>query len=100
MLGHINNVEYYLYFETTLLTQAGFDWRINSVIPLVVENHCNFRRPLIPTDHVDGGARVDQVGRSSVTYRLALFMPTDETPSAHGCCVHVLVDRKSERPVN
>ena len=102
MLGHINNVEYYRFFETTLLTlltRAGLDWRVDSVIPFAVENHCNFRRPLTPANHLDGCIRIGQVGHSSVTYELALFMLVDENPSAHGYFVHVFVDRITQRPV-
>ena len=101
-LGHLNNVEYYRYFETTLLTlltRAGLDWKADPVIPFAVENHCNFRRPLIPADYLDGGVRIGRIGRSSVTYELAIFMSGDKTPSAHGYFVHVFVDRKSELPV-
>ena len=102
LLGHINNVEYYRFFETTLLTlltRAGLDWRIDPAIPFAVENHCNFRRPLTPANHLDGCIRIGQIGRSSVTYELALFMLVDENPSAHGYFVHVFVDRITQRPV-
>ena len=42
MLGHVNNVEYYRYFEIIVLTslaRAGLDWRQDSIIPFTVENH-------------------------------------------------------------
>jgi acyl-CoA thioester hydrolase len=57
MLGHINNVEYYRYFEIIVLTslaRAGLNWRQDSIIPFTVENHCCFRRPLMPVDTMDG----------------------------------------------
>ena len=102
MLGHVNNVEYYRYFEIVVLTslaRAGLDWRQDSIIPFTVENHCCFRRPLMPVDTMDGCFRIAQIGRSSATYELGLFMPNDETPSAYGYFIHVFVDRHTEKPV-
>ena len=100
MLGHVNNVEYYRYFEIIVLTslaRAGLDWRQDSIIPFTVENHCCFRRPLMPVDTMDGCFRIARIGRSSATYELGLFMPNDETPSAYGYFIHVFVDRHTER---
>ena len=102
MLGHVNNVEYYRYFEIIVLTslaRAGLDWRQDRIIPFTVENHCCFRRPLMPVDTMDGGFRITRIGRSSATYELSLFMPNDETPSAYGYFIHVFVDRHTEKPV-
>ena len=102
MLGHVNNVEYYRYFEIIVLTslaRAGLDWRQDSIIPFTVENHCCFRRPLMPADSLDGCFRITRIGRSSATYELSLFMPNDETPSAYGYFIHVFVDRHTEKPV-
>ena len=101
MLGHVNNVEYYRYFEIIVLTslaRAGLDWRQDSIIPFTVENHCCFRRPLMPADSLDGCFRITRIGRSSATYELGLFMPNDETPSAYGYFIHVFVDRHTEKP--
>ena len=102
MLGHVNNVEYYRYFEIIVLTslaRAGLDWRQDSIIPFTIENHCCFRRPLMPVDTMDGCFRITRIGRSSATYELGLFMPNDETPSAYGYFIHVFVDRHTEKPV-
>lgn len=101
MLGHVNNVEYYRYFEIIVLTslaRAGLNWRQDSIIPFTVENHCCFRRPLMPVDTMDGCFRIARISRSSATYELGLFMPNDETPSAYGYFIHVFVDRHTERP--
>ena len=102
MLGHVNNVEYYRYFEIIVLTslaRAGLDWRQDTIIPFTVENHCCVCRPLMPVDAKDGCFRIARIGRSSATYELGLFMPNDETPSAYGYYIHVFVDRHTEKPV-
>ena len=92
MLGHVNNVEYYRYFEIIVLTslaRAGLNWRQDSIIPFTVENHCCFRRPLMPVATMDGCFRIARISRSSATYELGLFMPNDETP----VCVWILYSR-------
>lgn len=101
MLGHVNNVQYYRYFEIVvlrLLANSGLDWFRDPVIPFAVENLCRFRRPLGVTDSVEAGIRVARIGRSSATYEIALFMPGNDQPSAYGHFVHVFVDRATERP--
>ena len=76
MLGHLNNVEYYRYFEFTILNfleSTPLDWVEDSVIPFVVESRCFFRKP-IPYKHtVNAGMRVARIGTSSVHFELALF---------------------------
>lgn len=102
MLRHVNNVQYYRYFEIAvlrLIDDTGLDWFEDPVIPFAVESLCRYQRPLRVTDHVDAAIRVAGIGNSSVTYELALFMPSEATPSAFGHWVHVFVDRKTERPV-
>jgi len=43
-------------------------------------------------------ARVTRLGRSSVTYEIALFRTGDPHPAAAGRFVHVWVDRMSVTP--
>ena len=55
MLGHVNNVEYYRFFETgilTLLRETGLDWQSDPVIPLAAENGCVFLKPVAASSHV------------------------------------------------
>jgi acyl-CoA thioester hydrolase len=42
---------------------------------------------------------VEQLGRSSVRYRLAVFAKKAEEAAAEGFFVHVYVGRESRRPV-
>ena len=101
--GHVNNVEYYSYFDTVinrwLMTEGGLDIHAGPVIGLCVESHCAFRAPVTFPDVVRAGLRVAHLGRSSVRYELALFKPGAEEPAAEGWFVHVFVDRASRRPV-
>ena len=83
MLGHVNNVEYYRYFETgilTLLRETGLDWQSDPVIPLAAENGCAFLKPVAALSHVDIGVRIAHLGNSSVRYETAVFVPQADAP--------------------
>lgn len=99
--GHVNNVEYYSYFDTvinTLLVRKGrLDIHEGGVIGLCAESHCRYNAPLAFPDAVDAGLRVAHLGRSAVRYEIGLFREDETTPAAEGWFVHVFVDRASRR---
>jgi acyl-CoA thioester hydrolase len=99
MLGHVNNVVYYRYFEAVVvrfqMQEAGVDWINDAVSPQSVETMCRFHRPLSFPETVDAGLRVERIGNSSVTFAIALFGEKQETPAATGYFVHVFVNSKS-----
>jgi acyl-CoA thioester hydrolase len=102
--GHINNVQYYSYFDTAvnrfLIDQGALDIHHGEVIGLVVETHCNFfSSAAFPVD-IEAGIRVAHLGRSSVRYEVGLFIDGREQAIAQGHFVHVYVDRNNEEPVN
>ena len=101
--GHINNVQYYSYFDTAvnrfLIDQGVLDIHHGDVIGLVVETHCNFfSSAAFPAD-IEAGIRVAHLGRSSVRYEVGLFVTGRELAIAQGHFVHVYVERGSEKPV-
>ena len=101
--GHVNNVEYYAFFDTVinawLIEKGGLDIHAGDVIGLCAESHCEFHAPLAFPETVEAGLRVGSLGRSSVRYEIGLFSATVEDPVASGWFVHVFVDRASRRPV-
>jgi acyl-CoA thioester hydrolase len=101
--GHINNVQYYSFFDTVvngyLIAQGALDPATSAVIGLVVETHCNFFAPLSFPAAVDAGLRVTRLGTSSVRYEIALFAEGTAAAAAQGHFVHVYVDRRTRRPV-
>ena len=102
--GHINNVQYYSYFDTAvnrfLIDHGVLDIHHGEVIGLVVETHCNFfSSAAFPAD-IEAGIRVAHFGRSSVRYEVGLFIDGREQAIAQGHFVHVYVDRNNEKPVN
>ena len=102
--GHVNNVTYYSYFDTVvnehLIREGGLDIRGAAVVGLVVETSCRFYRPLSFPETIDAGIRVAKLGRSSVSYEIALFREGEATPAASGRFVHVWVDRKAMQPTD
>lgn len=101
--GHVNNVDYYAFFDTVineyLIRVGGLDIHAGDVIGLCAESHCRYSAALAFPDVIDACLRVGRLGRSSVTYELALFRAGDEQAAATGWFVHVFVDRVTRRPV-
>ena len=101
--GHVNNVEFYAFFDTVinafLIEEGGLDIHRGDAIGLCVESHCAFHRALEFPETIDAGLRVEHLGTSSVRYGVVLFGERAEEPAADGWFVHVFVDRGSRRPV-
>ena len=101
--GHVNNVEYYSFFDTVinawLIEEGGLDIHRGPVIGLCVESHCTFHAPLEFPQTVQAALRVGHLGRSSVRYEIGLFGAAAEAPAATGWFVHVFVDRAERRAV-
>jgi acyl-CoA thioester hydrolase len=102
--GHVNNVNYYSYFDTAvnqyLIAQGALDLEHSEVIGLVVETQCRYFSPVAFPDTIHVGVRVAHIGNSSVRYELGIFRNNDDTAAAQGHFIHVYVDRASTRPVS
>ena len=100
--GHVNNVQYYSFFDTVvnghLIEQGALDPAASAVIGLVVETHCNFFAPLSFPQTIEAGLRVARIGETSVRYEIGLFSEGRDDAAAQGHFVHVYVDRVSRRP--
>ena len=103
MYGHVNNVQYYSFFDTALtewlIREGGLDPAGGEAIGLCVESQCTYTKPLTFPGTVTAGLRVGHVGRSSIRYEIALWGTDDESPAATGYFVHVMVDRQQRTPV-
>jgi acyl-CoA thioester hydrolase len=103
LYGHINNVQYYSFFDTVVnryLIEAGaLDIHGGEVIGLVIETHCNYFAPLAFPQDVQASLRVAHLGMSSVRYEVGLFAAGEPLAAAAGHFVHVYVDRTTRRPV-
>ena len=100
--GHVNNVEYYAFFDTVinawLIGEGGLDIHHGEVIGLCAESHCTFHAALAFPETVDAGLRVARLGRTSVRYEIGLFSEGRAEPAASGWFVHIFVDRSTRHP--
>ncbi len=101
--GHVNNAVHYLLFDTAvngwLAEAVGGDVRAQPALGVVAETGCRYLGELRFPDAVTAGLALERMGRSSVTYRLALFGQASVAPAAVGRFVHVYVDPQSRQPV-
>jgi acyl-CoA thioester hydrolase len=99
--GHVNNVEYYSYFDTVintyLIREGGLDIHHGPAIGLCAESHCRFLGELVFPETIEAGLRVEHLGNSSVRYGIGLFRQGHASPAAEGWFVHVFVDRGTRR---
>jgi acyl-CoA thioester hydrolase len=102
--GHVNNVDYYAFFDTVinawLVREGELDIHAGAVIGLCAESHCEFHAAITFPETVEAALRVGRLTRSSVRYEIGLFLEGVEEPAATGWFVHVFVDRESRRPVD
>ena len=100
--GHVNNVQYYSYFDTVvnqyLLEQGVLDIEHGTVIGLVVETGCQYFSSIAFPDLVHAGLRVGRLGNSSVRYEVGIFRNDEPQTAAKGHFIHVYVDRANRLP--
>ncbi len=100
--GHVNNVQYYSYFDTVvnqyLVEQGVLDIEHGAVIGLVVETGCQYFSSIAFPDLVHAGLRVGRLGNSSVRYEVGIFRNDEPQTAAKGHFIHVYVDRANRRP--
>jgi len=101
--GHVNNVQYYSFFDTVvnqhLIEEAGLDVQSTREIGLVVETTCQFMKEINFPQMVHAGIRVVKLGNRSITYEIGLFRDEETEPAAFGRFVHVYVDRETRQTV-
>jgi acyl-CoA thioester hydrolase len=101
--GHVNNVVYYLWFDTVvnqfLISHGTLDIHEGDAIGLVIESHCNYFSPVTFPEPVTAGLCVSKLGNSSVRYEVGIFRGDEDQVAAQGHFVHVYVDRLSRKPI-
>lgn len=101
--GHVNNVNYYSFFDTAvnryLIDRGVLDIHKDDIVGFVVETGCSYFSSISFPDIIHVGVRVAKLGNSSVRYEIALYRNDDALPAAAGHFVHVYVDRRSNKSV-
>lgn len=102
VFGHVNNVQYYSYFDTTvcsyLVGTGQFHPTEGDLTAVVAESGCAYFASVAWPDRLEGALRVDRLGSSSVRYGLGVFREGATMSSAGGHFTHVYLDRKTGRP--
>lgn len=100
---HVNNVQYYAYFDTLvndyMIRFGGLDMVNDTIIGLLVESGCRFHKSLNYPETIEGCLRTVKLGNSSARHEIALFRDGDPHPAATGHFVHVFVERGVQKPV-
>lgn len=102
VFGHVNNVQYYSYFDTTvcsyLVGTGQFHPTEGGLTAVVAESGCAYFASVAWPDRLEGALRVDRLGSSSVRYGLGVFREGAALSSAGGHFTHVYLDRETGRP--
>lgn len=100
--GHVNNVEYYSFFDTVinkwLIEEGGLDIHTGSVIGVCAESNCRFLKSIAFPDTIEAGLRIAHLGRTSVRYEIGLLNESSKEMIAEGWFVHVFVSRANRQP--
>ncbi len=100
--GHVNNLDYYSFFDTVintyLIREGQLDPVAGDVLGFCAESHCRYLQALSFPNDVDAAMRVTKLGRSSVRYEIGLFASGSQEPAAEGWFVHVFVNRSDRKP--
>jgi acyl-CoA thioester hydrolase len=96
VFGHMNNARYFELIDTAvnayLAEATGVDIRSLSAVGVVAEVGCRYFREMGYPHPVELGLVAENVGSSSITYRIGLFQGEGDEASAEGRFVHVYVD--------
>ncbi len=102
--GHINNAHYYSFFDTAVdafLLHYNLRPHVAGVYQtLVVASECRYFSQVSAPGTIQVGVRPGRLGRSSITYEVAVFTADSDLAAAQGLFVHVCVDRNTQRPVS
>ena len=105
--GHINNVQYYSFIDTSVCTflsekkVISFGEEAKEALrpqPFVVHSSCNYYKPIVFPSKLEIGISVVKLGTSSCTYRIGIFDGSAESASAVGTFVHSWTDPTTSRP--
>lgn len=103
LYGHVNNVNYYSFFDSAvnryLIEVGGLDIHQSEIVAFVVHSSCHYQQPIAYPEVIAVGIKVNKLGTSSVQYGVAIFKEGEDQACAFGEFVHVFVHRKQQRAV-
>jgi len=104
MFGHLNNAYYFALWDTVINNhmerEGGADPMRDPSFAVVAESSCTYVAEVAYPQVLVVGLALERLGRSSITYRTALWVDGAEEAdrvAAFGRWVHVYVDREHRR---
>ena len=102
--GHLNNTIYYQAMDTAvnafMMREGGLRPDGDGPIALCATSSCDFLASAGFPDALEVCIGVERLGRTSITWDLAILRAGEDDPIATGRFVHVFVDPASRRPVD
>lgn len=101
--GHVNNTVPIRWFESAriaYLEQSGMEHLMSGhgLGPILASITCHYRRQLLYPDQVLVGARISNIGRSSMTMDHAVYSEHQRQIAADGTSTVVMFDYESQKP--
>lgn len=102
--GHVNNTVYFRWFESArieFLDRLGLSalMQRERIGPILAAIGCNYRRQVKFPDHVQIGARITRLGRTSMTMEHRLYSEALGQIVADGESTIVVFDYQRQKPV-
>ncbi len=103
LYGHVNNIIYVKWFESSRVQYwdaSGIGALIGPLNwgPILANVSCNFRQQIKHPDHVRVAVRISRLGRTSITMEHAVWSTQSQSIAATGASVVVLFDYGEQRP--
>ena len=102
--GHVNNAHYYSFFDTAVegyLRAKGMrDVLSGQISTPVVASSCRYFEEVAFPGTIAVGVKIDRIGRSSITYLVAVFVNDEELARAQGTFTTVATSKETGRPVD
>jgi len=104
LFGHVNNVVYFRWFETSRVEywyQSGLHALLEPLGygPILASVTCDYKKQIRHPDTVRIGSKIQKMGVSSVTIDHAVFSESLNTVVATGKSVVVMFDYQKQHPI-
>lgn len=104
LFGHVNNVVYFRWIETSRVeywVQSGLHALMEpqGLGPILASVKCDYKKQIRYPDEIEVSARVSKMGTSSVTLEHQIISKQQHCVAAVGQSVVVLFDYKKQHPI-
>ena len=101
-LGHVNNMHFIRWFESAriaYLVKCGVEITNLGIGPILASVKCDYRKQVKFPDNLTIGARVTQIGRSSMTIEHQIWSERLQAIAAEGDSTVVMFDYQNQTSI-